>query len=843
MATKRQKHYTAEEVLEQLFRQDYSSSSDSNNSDNESDSGSEYFESECTEVIPPTPQKTKTRRRIISTKSLERNTSFQPRNNSVSTGIIEGTILYQNIPDKQHDHGTAHAQCTLSADLLPQVPQLAAPVINHPSDTSQYDTVVRIDTTLSPSNSYASDDHDKPADTSISETVYSIDLDEEIPSVSNSPTILNSVPDTPRNSPSPSTSNFETIEETHSIRSSLPVFSINDTPTHSDSESDIDNVPDYYEIEEPDPPVGPEGQNFYERDHICTPISNYTRDITLEQDEDKGWTAPFPDEIPDQGPFTETPGLNVEMPSKEPEDFFNLLFDSSMFQTIADKTNAYARNRVATILNGRDPIEQLNHGNNYPNNRMYDYKDVNASDIKIFLGHVLLMSIIRKSSVHSYWSKSHMTRTPFFGKYISQNKFQSILWHLHMNDTSENPAVGCPNHDPLARLRNVITMAQQNFRHSIIPAADVALDESTCAFRGKVKFLVYNKSKPNKFHIKLFMVSEKSTGYIIGFSVYTGKECNELIRANATLDPNCTTTTKTVMGLLHNARLLDSHRRVWFDNWFNSTELLLELLARNTYGAGTQRGNRSGLPQSVVGKTVKLKRFETVYRRNGNLLCLKWMDKRPVTMLSSFHHAVEVVSKVRYNGEVVVKPLVIHDYNSNMNSVDQSDHLLSSYFAPKGIKWYRRLFFHLFNMIVCNAFILCRQHSQKKLSHLQYKEYLAEYLITTALNSATCVPKRPQTPSIWTEERLSPHHFPRKFRTVATCKRKVPTKRCRVCNFSKQKLLHFGYNGIKLPVKYTSYTCDKCENMPLCIEPCFKLFHTENNYRKAALEYRISKDL
>ena len=31
-------------------------------------------------------------------------------------------------------------------------------------------------------------------------------------------------------------------------------------------------------------------------------------------------------------------------------------------------------------------------------------------------------------------------------------------------------------------------------------------------------------------------------------------------------------------------------------------------------------------------------------------------------MLSTIHEAVEVISKTKYNGEVLVKPIVIHDY-------------------------------------------------------------------------------------------------------------------------------------------------------------------------------------
>ena len=58
------------------------------------------------------------------------------------------------------------------------------------------------------------------------------------------------------------------------------------------------------------------------------------------------------------------------------------------------------------------------------------------------------------------------------------------------------------------------------------------------------------------------MASEKYTGYILSFLVYTGSESNELVKRNATLDPSCSITTKTVMGLLKAGNLLDVHRHM-----------------------------------------------------------------------------------------------------------------------------------------------------------------------------------------------------------------------------------------------------------------------------------------
>ena len=223
------------------------------------------------------------------------------------------------------------------------------------------------------------------------------------------------------------------------------------------------------------------------------------------------------------------------------------------------------------------------------------------------------------------------------------------------------------------------------------------------------------------------MVSEHKTGYMAGFLVYTGKTANELVAENAVSSDECTTTTKTVMGLLQRTRLLDNYRSVYFDNWFNSPQLLEEMFKQKTLGAGMMRINRRGLPKAVVQK--KLKKGETVYRCKGNLLCLKWCDKWPVTMLSTIHYAVEKQVKTNYLGNPVIKPVVIDDYNCKMNSVDHSDHMLSYYETLKSVKWYRKLMLHLINMVFLNAFILNKKYGTVKMSHSLYREYVANYLL------------------------------------------------------------------------------------------------------------------
>ena len=174
----------------------------------------------------------------------------------------------------------------------------------------------------------------------------------------------------------------------------------------------------------------------------------------------------------------DTPGLNFETNLRELEVFINQLFDDLMFTIIAEETNNYARQQIRRIMGRRDQIQQIEHYSHKRHARLGMWRDVNESDIKIFIAHILIMSSVKKPACHNYWSTKTLSRTLFFGMYLSRNKFQDILWNLHVTDTSNNPHLGMPNHDPLAKVRLLITMCQNNFRLRFL-----VVDESTLAFK------------------------------------------------------------------------------------------------------------------------------------------------------------------------------------------------------------------------------------------------------------------------------------------------------------------------------------------------------------------------
>ena len=104
--------------------------------------------------------------------------------------------------------------------------------------------------------------------------------------------------------------------------------------------------------------------------------------------------------------------------------------------------------------------------------------------------------------MEQYWSNCDITKLDFFGKYLSRNSYQMVLSNFHCAPNSVNPLCGRPGHYPLHKIRPLMTMCQ------MCQVRCLSVDEGSCSFRGKVKFLTYNKDKPNKWSIKLFEVAD-----------------------------------------------------------------------------------------------------------------------------------------------------------------------------------------------------------------------------------------------------------------------------------------------------------------------------------------------
>ena len=267
--------------------------------------------------------------------------------------------------------------------------------------------------------------------------------------------------------------------------------------------------------------------------------------------------------------------------------------------------------------------------------------------------------------------------------------------------------------------------------------------------------------------------------------------------------------------------------QVYFDNYYNISDLIDLLYKRKTHACGTVRKNQKSLSLPVT--QAKSKQGETVFHHKNNLLALKWMDKREVYILIGLHKATNVISKkTNYKGQQVMKPQPVFLYNRYMSGVDLTDQFLQHYsFLCKSVKWSKKFFVHCLNMGILNAHILQKTYSDSKIMHWQFRIQLVKHMLSNVQQQ----PRRivPVPDPVDSPLHLVDRHFIEPIRGQEWGRRKHPRHACFIYNVSKEALSDAGLGDSYKPKKFTSYWCSICKHA-LCIDPCFRLYHTEMDF-------------
>lgn len=490
----------------------------------------------------------------------------------------------------------------------------------------------------------------------------------------------------------------------------------------SDSEGELDdtgNDPDYFEdptvieSEEDDEPadtdIGLDLNNQPSTSTVRPSVDNQIRQKPKRRRSDKptdnelGWSNT--DNQPQLPVFHEVSGIKANIDeTSTPFEIFSLFFPDSLIRTFKSETNKYAKS-ITDKLRRSDKLKK--------NSIWGQWKTVKLHEIYLFFSIILHMSIVKKFKLADYWSTDKFIATVYAPSVMARDRFLAILANFHISDNSSAVPYNQPGHDPLHKLRPFIGHLLIAFPASYYPHENITVDEGTCGFRGRIYFRVYNKNKPDKYGIKLYIVCDSLTGYVLKMEVYTGK-----------------TEDSSIIGLFR--RILHDYlgkgHTVFMDRFYSSPAVFDFLWANNTKAVGTCMRNRKELPKTVV--TKKLKTNETVFMRRDHLLCLKWKDKRDVLALSSAHKMTASDVLVRSKGGFITKskPDVIINYNKNKTGVDRSDQIIAYYpFKRKQMKWWKKLFFHLFMTAIANAFVLYRESRPQ---HLRKKCHLYRFMIS-----------------------------------------------------------------------------------------------------------------
>ncbi|UYV82776.1 USP34, partial [Cordylochernes scorpioides] len=498
---------------------------------------------------------------------------------------------------------------------------------------------------------------------------------------------------------------------------------------------------------------------------------------------------------PTPPPFTARPGLNLVGDVSSPFDAFSLFFTENNFKSIKEETNRYARS-IIDRESKKGPLK--------PHGMLAKWKAVSVAQIKLFFCVIIHMSLVKKPGMKDYWSTHRFLKNAFCQSInMPRTLFMRILSMLHLNDNSKYIEYGKPGHDRLFKIRPVLESLIYSFGNAYTPQQNLTIDEAMCPFRGRVGFRVYIKGKPHKYGIKIFQISEAVSGYAYNLDIYTGKDPEQ---------PEHNSIPNLVDRLAK--RFYGQGYHIYFDRWFSSPELFDKLWEKKTLAVGTVMPSRKTMPKTEFSQ--KLKRGEIIKMRRKHLLAIKWKDVRDVFMLSTVHEGKMMPVKPKTpTREELFKPDAVIDYNKGKVGVDWSDQMMAYYsFSRKTLKWWKKIFFHLFSLCFVNGNIIYNKaNPDEKISLKDF--YLA--VGGELLNQASIEHSEKETTSKTDVARLLGKHYCYK---IAPESGKAVQRRCKVCADSAK------HKTGKAARKDTRFECKQCK-IPLCVGECFEKYHAE----------------
>ena len=166
--------------------------------------------------------------------------------------------------------------------------------------------------------------------------------------------------------------------------------------------------------------------------------------------------------------------------------------------------------------------------------------------------------------------------------------FRDLSRYLHFADNTTLSDRGSPNHDRLGKVRPVITHMERRFKDVYKPNNEVAVDEAMIKFQGRSSLKQYMPMKPVKRGIKVWCLADSQNGFFSSFQVYTGKESNTVEKCLG----------KHVVKDL-TTELKGKNHHVYFDNFFTSLDLIIDLEKDGIYACGMARKDRKGFPPEL----------------------------------------------------------------------------------------------------------------------------------------------------------------------------------------------------------------------------------------------------
>jgi hypothetical protein len=335
-------------------------------------------------------------------------------------------------------------------------------------------------------------------------------------------------------------------------------------------------------------------------------------------------------------------------------------------------------------------------------------------------------------------------------KVMSGRKFFTILRYLHCCPV-ENQDQTAEDYDPSYKVAEVRDYLEDRYQRLFVPGQQLSLDETLIRAFGRIKFKVRIVTKAARYGIKIYVITDAATAFVLRVLIYTGK-------TTYYADPEAQAAKKTVQVVNRLVEpFIGTHRTIYVDRFYTSLDLLKSLAEKNLYITGTMLANRTPLgiriakssttfKQMKRGEALKCRvRFRTASGNESEAGLVCWRDRNMVYCLSNDSNNFEFDECSRRGEGGIIRiprPLSIAKYNKYMGGVDLADmrrlHCNSTIMGQN--RWWLKLFFYLLDVGTSNALVLYNESQKIRLeSHtpmniVQFKMQLVEDLVGRSMD-------------------------------------------------------------------------------------------------------------
>jgi len=176
------------------------------------------------------------------------------------------------------------------------------------------------------------------------------------------------------------------------------------------------------------------------------------------------------------------------------KDFFNLFINDEFLDEIVRHSIAYACSKGdATFV-------------------------TNRAEISAYLGLNILIGIHKLPQLAMYWDSDQFIGVEGFKKAIPKQRYTTLGKYFHLADPNTEDRA-----DMLCKVHPLVTLLEQKFTEACTPSKNITVDKGLVKFNGRLSFKQYMPMKPDKFGIKVWLLTDADTYYVSRFQVYLGK--------------------------------------------------------------------------------------------------------------------------------------------------------------------------------------------------------------------------------------------------------------------------------------------------------------------------------